>query len=109
MMDRSDDSSHHERTLLPRSYISLRTCLNTILGVYLLFFSVSFFFLSIYFFLPSFSVFSFINSFFMCLLFVVVDKYVCYLQDVKDDDVSQLTGKYAAVEVRVSMTSYLLL
>ena len=24
MKDRSDDSSHHERTLLPRSYISLQ-------------------------------------------------------------------------------------
>ena len=27
MMDQSDDPSHHERTLLPRSYISLLTCL----------------------------------------------------------------------------------
>ena len=26
MMDRSDDPSHHERTLLPRSYILLPTC-----------------------------------------------------------------------------------
>ena len=29
MKDRSDASSHHERTLLPRSYISLLTTLNT--------------------------------------------------------------------------------
>ena len=27
MKDRSDDPSHHERTLLPRSYISLTSCL----------------------------------------------------------------------------------
>ena len=29
MKDRSDDPSHHERTLLPRSYISLHTRLKT--------------------------------------------------------------------------------
>ena len=28
MKDRSDDPSHHERTLLPRSYISLHNCCN---------------------------------------------------------------------------------
>ena len=27
MKDRSDDPSHHERTLLPRSYISLLSCI----------------------------------------------------------------------------------
>ena len=31
MKDRSDDPSHHERTLLPRSYISLRWFLNALL------------------------------------------------------------------------------
>ena len=31
MKDRSDDPSHHERTLLPRSYISLRTIKKTVL------------------------------------------------------------------------------
>ena len=30
MKDRSDDPSHHERTVLPRSYISLLTTLNYI-------------------------------------------------------------------------------
>ena len=29
MKDRSDDPSHHERTLLPRSYISLRCVVDT--------------------------------------------------------------------------------
>ena len=30
MKDRSDNPSHHERTLLPRSYISLCTCTKTV-------------------------------------------------------------------------------
>ena len=31
MMDRSDDPSHHERTLLPQSYISLLTSKKSVL------------------------------------------------------------------------------
>ena len=35
MKDRSDDPSHHERTLLPRSYISLPLTISDILSEYI--------------------------------------------------------------------------